>query len=313
MDRILIAIVGPTGAGKSALAMRLAEIWAGEIVNCDSLQFYRGFDIGTAKIPGSARRGIPHHLFDAVEPKTGYSAGDYARDARQVIAGISRRGHVPVVVGGTGFYLRALLEGLPGLPGRDQELRADLGAREQRHPGILHRLLRRLDPPAANRIHSNDVQKLIRALEVRILTRSAAPSAEAAEPLRGYQTIKIGLNPGRPALYTRLDARVETMFRSGLIEEVQGLLASGLTGQEKPFESLGYKQVLQHLHGEITREEAAGSTQIETRRYAKRQGTWFRQEKNVHWLPGFGDDPAIFELSQKLIQPVLLRTDSEIL
>lgn len=299
MERILIAVVGPTGAGKSALAIRLADILPVEIVNCDSLQFYRGFDIGTAKTPAAARRGIPHHLFDALDPKTGYSAGDYARDARQVIAEISDRGHVPVVAGGTGFYLRALLEGLPGLPGRDEKRRADLAAREQRRPGALHRLLLRLEPSAAARIHSNDTQKLIRALEVRILTRSALPSPESAEPLQGYRVVKIGLDPDRAELYARLDARVVTMFCSGLMEEVSGLLASGLTGQEKPFESLGYKQALRHLRGEITLEQAIESTQIETRQYAKRQWTWFRRDASVHWLQGFGDSPPILDQSRE--------------
>lgn len=290
MDRTLIAIVGPTGAGKSALALDLAEALSGEIVNCDSLQFYRGFDIGTAKTPVSERRGIPHHLFDVLDAQNGYSAGDYARDARAVLGQISVRGGVPLVVGGTGFYLRALLEGLPGLPGRNEHLRADLAAREQARPGVLHRLLSRLEPAAAGRIHPNDVQKLIRALEVRVLTGGALPARESGEPLRGYRVVKIGLDPDRAALVAKLDARVQAMFSGGLVEEVRGLLAGGATGGEKPFESLGYKQALQHLRGDVTLEQAIESTQVETRQYAKRQWTWFRRDAEVHWLKGFGSD-----------------------
>lgn len=300
MDR-LIAIVGPTGAGKSALAIGLAGHFAGEIVNCDSLQFYRGFDIGTAKTPLATRRQIPHHLFDALDPKMGYSAGNYARDARQTIGEIAARGHLPVLVGGTGFYLRALLEGLPGLPPQDPGLRARLAAREQLRPGALHRLLQRLEPSAAARIHSNDLQKLIRALEVRILTRAAMPLPQSAEPLRDFRVIKIGLDPERAELFSRLDARVEAMFCSGLLEEVQGMLNGGLTGAEKPFESLGYKQALQHLRGQLTLEQAIQSTQVETRQYAKRQWTWFRRDQEVYWLKGFGDDPGMLEQSQNLI------------
>jgi tRNA dimethylallyltransferase len=287
MDHTLIAVVGPTGAGKSALALDLAEALSGEIVNCDSLQFYRGFDIGTAKTPVSERRGIPHHLFDVLEPQNGYSAGDYARDARAVLAGIAARGRVPVVVGGTGFYLRALLEGLPGLPGRNEALRADLAKREQARPGVLHRLLKRLEPGASARIHPNDVQKLIRALEIRVLTGGAPP--ESGEPLRDYRVLKIGLDPDRAQLFARLDARVQAMFSGGLVEEVRGLLERGATGMEKPFESLGYKQALQHIRGQVTLEQAIESTQLETRQYAKRQWTWFRRDAEVQWLKGFGE------------------------
>jgi tRNA dimethylallyltransferase len=288
MDRTLLAVVGPTGAGKSALALDLAKALSGEIVNCDSLQFYRGFDIGTAKTPVSERRGIPHHLFDVLDVQNGYSAGDYARDARAVVAQIAARWNLAVVVGGTGFYLRALLEGLPGLPGRNEDLRADLAKREQAEPGVLHRLLTRLEPAAAERIHPNDVQKLIRALEIRVLTGGTPP--QFGEPLEGYRVVKIGLDPDRAALFAKLDARVEAMFSSGLMEEVRGLLAAGATGAEKPFESLGYKQALQHLRGEVTLEQAIESTQVETRQYAKRQWTWFRRDADVQWLKGFGQD-----------------------
>jgi tRNA dimethylallyltransferase len=301
VDHSLIAIVGPTGAGKSALAVDLAVTFSGEIVNCDSLQFYRGFDVGTAKTPVSERRGIPHHLFDVLEPQYGYSAGEYARDARTVLGQISGRNRLPVVVGGTGFYLRALLEGLPGLPARNETLRANLAVREKRRLGALHRLLSRLEPDAARRIHPHDVQKLIRALEVRVLTRGGLPAKASGEPLRGYRVLKIGLDPDRRQLFAKLDARVREMFSGGLLDELRRLLAGGATGAEKPFESLGYKQALQHLRGEASLEQAVESTQMQTRQYAKRQWTWFRRDPGVEWLPGFGDDVDVAEQAKGLL------------
>jgi tRNA dimethylallyltransferase len=295
LKRPLLAIVGPTGSGKSSLALRAAGTFRGEIVNCDSLQLYRGFNIGTAKLPETERQAIPHHLFDVLEPGQSYSAGEYARRARQVIEEISGRGNLPVVAGGTGFYLRALLEGLPRLPERDTALRARLAAREEKRPGALHRLLRRLDPTAAARIHVRDVQKLTRALEVRLLTREALPPAASAEPFKGYRAVTIGLCPDRVRLNESLDERVREMFRSGLVEEVKQLLAQGCSGSEKPFESIGYKQALQHLRGSLTVEQAIASTQLETRQYAKRQLTWFRRDSAVKWLSGFGNDPLIIQ------------------
>lgn len=291
----LVAIVGPTGAGKSTLALRVAEQFGGEVVNCDSLQLYRGFDIGTAKIPESERRGIPHHLIDVLEPSESYSAGEYARHSREIVREISRRGRLPVIVGGTGFYLRVLLNGLPPLPERDETLRKRLSAREDKRPRSLHRLLRRLDPAAAARIHAHDTQKLIRALEVRLLTRNPSPPAASAEPLIGYRALHIGLDPDRAHLYAVLDARAQEMFHSGLIDEVQRLLASGYTGAEKPFESLGYKQAVQYLRGTIDLAQAIASTQIETRQYAKRQRTWFRRDPQVRWLSGFGHSITVIE------------------
>jgi tRNA dimethylallyltransferase len=301
----LVAIVGPTGSGKSQLTLRVAENFGGEVVNCDSLQLYRGFDVGTAKIPPAERRGIPHHMLDVLSPQEGYSAGEYARQARQIIAEISARGHLPVIAGGTGFYLNALLNGLPQLPGHDAVLRDGLVAREVRHPGILHRLLRRLEPAAAERVHARDVQKTIRALEIRLLTRKALPPPAEAEPLRGYRTLKIGLNPPRPPLHEHLDARAREMFRSGLIGEVENLLANGLTGDEKPFESLGYKQTIQYLRGKIALEEAIVSTQTETRQYAKRQWTWFRRDPEIVWLAGFGGSPDVVEQSLGMIRDLV--------
>ena len=289
----LVAIVGPTASGKSDLALRAAEVFSGEIVNCDALQLYRGFNIGTAKTPAALRCGIPHHLFDVLDPQNSYSAGDYARAARATIGEISARGRLPLLVGGTGFYLRALLEGLPALPPRDQPLRDRLSRREQRRPGSLHRLLVRLEPSAGARIHPHDIQKVTRALEIRLLTGALLPAPATASPLQGYRVLQIGLAPDRALLMDAIAARTHRMFENGLVEEVRGLLAEGLSGAEKPFESLGYKQVLAHLRGEISLEQAISSTEIETRQYAKRQQTWFGRDPHVLWLNGFGSDPAI--------------------
>ena len=290
---LLAVVVGPTGSGKSALALCLAEQFGGEIVNCDSLQLYRGFDIGTAKTLPGERRGIPHHLFDVLTPQESYSAGEYAREARKVIAEIAGRGRLPIVVGGTGFYLRALLEGLPVLPGRDERLRESLQNRERLRPGSLHRLLTRVEPGAAARIHANDVQKTMRALEVRLLTQQALPPPAEAQALEGYAVIKLGLDPDRAALQQRLETRTRAMFAHGLLEEVRGLLAHEAAGNEKPFEALGYKQALLHLRGALTLEQAIESTILETRQYAKRQRTWFRRDPEIRWFTGFGDDAEI--------------------
>jgi tRNA dimethylallyltransferase len=289
----IVTVLGPTGSGKSALALDVAEGFRGEIVNCDSLQLYRGFDIGTAKTPPNERRGVPHHLFDVLEPQMGYSAGEYSRQARTVIAQITARGRLPVIVGGTGFYLRALLAGLPALPERDEDLRSRLLAKEQARPGRLHRLLTRLEPAAAARIHPRDVQKATRALEVRLLTGTSMPAPAQAQALEGYVNVKIGLNPDRAVLHKRLDTRVEAMFNGGLLDEVRTLLAQGTMGTEKAFEALGYKQALLHLRGKLTLEEAIASTQLETRQYAKRQWTWFRRDPEIFWIAGLGDSPAV--------------------
>ena len=290
----LPVILGPTGSGKSDLSLCIARVIGAEIVNCDSLQVYRGFDIGTAKVPATERQGVPHHLIDIVDPTELFTAGDYARRAEAAIREISRRGRTALLVGGTGFYLRGLLEGLSPGPSRDDSLRARLQQRELTRPGSIHRILTRLDPLSAARIHPNDKNKTMRAVEVRLLDGAPLSSMfeQGRAALTGFRPIKIGLNPPRELLYARLNKRALKMFEANrLLDEVRSLLSAGVPPQAKPFESLGYKQALQLVLGQITGQQAIESTQQETRRYAKRQQTWFRKEQNVHWIDGFGDNP----------------------
>ena len=293
----LVAIAGPTGSGKSDLALAVAEAFRGEIVNCDSLQVYRHFDIGTAKLPLAERRAIPHHLLDILNPDELFTAGEYARRARGAISEIVDRGNLPVLAGGTGFYLRALLDGLFEGPTRDQALRDRLAGRETRRSGSLHRLLKRFDAAAAARIHANDVPKVMRALEVFLLTRRPVSELflQGRNALQGYRTLKFCLLPDRDALYQRLDRRCQQMFESGLVEEVRHILELGYSPEVKPFESHGYKQAMQLIRGELNARESLFYAQRNTRQYAKRQLTWFRRERDAIWLRGFGDTPEIRE------------------
>jgi len=296
----MVAVGGPTGSGKSDLALAIAAEFNGEIVNCDSLQVYRHFDIGTAKLPLEERRAIPHHLIDIINPDELFTAGEYAKLAREAIAGISARGRLPIVVGGTGFYLRALLDGLFEGPSRDQALRDRLAARERRRAGSLHKLLGRLDSEAARKIHKNDVPKVTRALEVCLLVRRPVTQLFRAgrDALRGYRTLKLGLLPDRDALYERLDLRCARMFEAGLIEEVLHILSLGYAPTVKPFESHGYRQALQFVNGELSRRDAIFYAQRNTRQYAKRQITWFRREAGLVWLKGFAGTPGIYEAAR---------------
>jgi len=294
-DPILAVILGPTASGKTALSLALAEKFSGELVNCDSVAMYREFDIGTAKPSAAERARAPHHLFDWVEPTQPVTAGEYAREARQVLAEISARHHLPIVVGGTGLYLRALLEGLFPGPQRSEELRERLRGRlASLGSAYLHRILGRLDPAAAARIHANDVPKLIRAIEVCLASRQKINDLwqQGRDPLRGFRILRLGLDPDRAALYDRINQRARQMFENGLIEETARLLQKfGPSAQ--PLASLGYKQAVQLLHGELTREHAVQAAQQAHRNYAKRQMTWFRRELEVTWLRGFGDDPLV--------------------
>ncbi|HWR52296.1 MAG TPA: tRNA (adenosine(37)-N6)-dimethylallyltransferase MiaA [Bryobacteraceae bacterium] len=303
----IVAIVGPTGSGKSDLALRIAREFSGEVVNCDSLQVYRSFNIGTAKLPPAERQGVPHHLIDVLDPQEVFTAGEYARWARIAIAGIAGRGHLPVVAGGTGFYLRALLEGLFPGPKRNERLRASLARRESRYPGWLHRFLARYDPASAVRIHTSDVQKLIRACEILLIERRPLTELfnQGRDRLEGYRTLKLGIDPPREALYGRINARCERMFGSGLIEEVQGILSAGHPPTSKPFGSVGYKEALALVRGELDLAAAVELAQRSTRRYSKRQQTWFRRDPEIVWLKGFGGDPAVERAALELVHAFL--------
>ncbi len=302
-EPLLIVILGPTASGKTALSLVIAEKIGGEIVNCDSVALYRDFEIGTAKPSAEERSRAPHHLFDITSPTEEITAGEYARRARQALQEIRQRGRVPIVVGGTGLYLRALLEGLFPGPQRSKELRDRLRERANAlGAGYLHRILARLDRRAAELIHPNDAPKLIRAIEVCLASRERMTEMwqKGRDPLRGFRIVRIGLDPDRQALYARINQRARRMFQSGLVEETARLLEE-YGDSARPLSSLGYKQAVQLLRGEIDRETAIASAQQGHRNYAKRQMTWFRREPNVHWLKGFGDDAAIQQLVFQLI------------
>lgn len=298
----LVVIVGPTASGKSALALALAERWGGEIVNYDSVQVYKGFNLGSGKLAPEERRGIPHHLLDCVEPGRLFTAGDYAREASRALQAVRTRGTLAILVGGTGLYLRALLVGLFEGPRRSEELRARLAeTAHRRGREFLHRMLRRLDPASARRMEPRDAQKVIRALEVCFLTRRPLSDLlkSGRKGLEGFQAFKIGLSPDRAQLDLRINRRVEQMFRSGLIEETRqeaakpALAAASSSGGSSPLGALGYRQSLAVVRGEMSEAEALEATQAATRQYAKRQRTWFRREPEVVWFSGFGDDPLI--------------------
>jgi tRNA dimethylallyltransferase len=291
----LLVVLGPTGAGKSELALHLAVEFGGEIVNCDSVQLYRFLDIGTAKIPPNERRGVPHHLIDILNPDEHFTAGDYSRAARSVLRDIANRGRIPIVAGGTGFYLRALLKGLFEGPARNIELRQRLA---QRRPGSLHRLLNRFDPTAATRIHPNDTNKMIRALEVYLESRRPITELfreRVTQPLTGFRVFKIGLDPARAELAERIDARCRRMFAGGLLEEVRHVLSLGYPAEAKALQSIGYREAILHLRGQLSYEGAVQQTQAATRQYAKRQRTWFRREPDVRWINGFGSNEKVLE------------------
>jgi tRNA dimethylallyltransferase len=296
-EPLLVVILGPTASGKTALSLELAQQFQGEIVNCDSVAMYREFDIGTAKPSPAERAQAPHHLFDCVDPVHEVTAGEYARKGRQVIEEIKARHHLPIVVGGTGLYLRALLEGLFPGPQRSEELRERLRERAaSRGSEHLHRILSRVDRASAEKVHPNDAPKLIRAIEVCLASRRKMSELwqEGRAPLQGFRILRIGLDPDRTALYERINTRARVMFESGLIEETERLLAKYGNGA-RALGSLGYKQAAQLLRGEITREEAITAAQQGHRNYAKRQMTWFRREPEARWLKGFGDERGIQE------------------
>ena len=305
-DPLLVVILGPTASGKSALAIQLAERFSGEIVSCDSVAVYRHFEIGTAKPSREERTRIPHHLIDVAEPGEAFTAGEYARQARVAIGEISKRGHLPIVVGGTGLYLRALLEGLFPGPQRSDELRERLRSRAaERGSKHLHRILSRLDPAAAAKIHANDIPKLVRAIEVCLTARGPMSDLwreRGRDPLAGFRILRIGLNPPREQLYERINQRANEMFDDGLVGETRSLLERYGDGRNiAPIHSLGYKQALEYLRGQRTLNQAMAAAQQGHRNYAKRQRTWFRREPDVTWLEGFGGDPETRKRANALI------------
>jgi tRNA dimethylallyltransferase len=295
-DPLLVVVLGPTASGKTALSLELAERFNGEIVNCDSVAMYREFDVGTAKPTFAERARVPHHLLDCVAPTSNMTAGEYARQARPVLDDIKARGRLPIIAGGTGLYLRALVEGLFPGPQRSQELRDRLRGRANiRGSNYLHRILQHLDHSAAEKIHANDLPKVIRAIEVCLASRqkmTALWQQCGRDALKGFRILRIGLDPDRQALYERINHRAEQMFENGLVEETKRLLEK-YGHNAGPLSSLGYKQAVQFLRGGLTREQALQAAQQVHRNYAKRQMTWFRRELETHWLRGFGDDAQI--------------------
>jgi tRNA dimethylallyltransferase len=289
----LVAIVGPTASGKSVLGVSLARQFHGEVVVCDSTQLYRGFDIGTAKLNVAERRGVPHHLIDVLNPGEEATAGGYRQLALGVLDDLRRRRRLPVFTVGTGLYLRALLEGLADVPQRSEELRERLRTGAEAHPpGYLHRILKRLDREAAQKIAPADEQKLIRAIEVCLLARKPISEVHRSgrKRLKGWRVLKIGLMPPRERLHELINARTDLMLKRGWLREVEALVKSGLNEDVKPFDFIGYRELLAVLRGEIPLEQARECIQQATRRYAKRQITWFRKETDVRWFWGFGDD-----------------------
>jgi tRNA dimethylallyltransferase len=304
--RKLVTILGPTASGKSALAISLAEKLNGEILCCDSTQVYRHFDVGTGKVPQAEQRGIRHHLVDLVEPHEVFTAGDYRRLALEALEDVSSRGKLAILTVGTGLYLRALLEGLDDLPARSEEIRERLRQRTAKNgPEYLHRILKRRDPTGAARIAPRDTQKIIRAIEVSLLTGKPASQllGRGRNPLAGFSVVKIGLMPARALLYARIDQRVEEMLESGWLDEVRSLIRMGVAPSAKPFTFLGYAQIREHILRGAPLETIVREIQQATRRYAKRQITWFRREVNVHWSEGFGHEEKIKVAAENLLTP----------
>ena len=304
----LLIVAGPTASGKTALALALAQQFSGEIVSCDSVAVYRGMEIGTAKPTLAERASVPHHLIDVFPPDAPCTAGDYSRLAREAIRGIAKRDRLPIVCGGTGLYLRALVDGLFPAPPRHEPLRVRLRNLAQlRGPAHLHRILARLDPAAARLIHANDAPKLIRAIEVTLAARQPITRQwlQPRDPLSGFHILSIGLNPPRATLYARINRRAAQMFNpptqgGGLVEETAHLLAQ--YGPDcRPLTSLGYAQAAALLRGELTGDQAIAAAQQGHRNYAKRQLTWFRKDPALHWLPGFGSDQEVIQQASALV------------
>jgi len=302
----IVAIVGPTASGKSELGIELALRLGGEIINCDSVQVYQGIQIATAKVPLNERRGVPHHLIDFVSPAVNFTAADWARVAAKTIAAIEARDHPALLVGGTGFYLRALRRPFFDSPPTDEALRARLTAiRERRGPEHLHRILQRLDPAEAAQLNARDWPRVQRAIEVCLQTGepiSRQRPLRADPPSLAPRIQIIALNPPRNELYARINERAERHFANGLVEEVRGLLEEGVPAKSNALGAHGYRRVVEYLSAQRNLESAIEQTKLDVRHYAKRQLSWFRHEPDVQWLDGFGDDPQVVEQAFALIQ-----------
>jgi tRNA dimethylallyltransferase len=303
----IIAIVGPTASGKSELGIELALRLGGEIINCDSVQVYREIEIATAKVPLSERRGVPHHLIDFVPPEVNYTAGEWAREAARKIEEIEARGRTALLVGGTGFYLRALRQPFFPSPKTDEGLRRRLTElRARRGPSHLYRMLRRLDSQSALKLHEKDWPRVQRALEVRLQTgepMSAQAHARAVAPACAARIRVFALNPPRAELYERINRRAEAHFSAGLVEEVRGLLAKGVPADSSALGAHGYRRVVEYLRGERDLESAVVQTKLDVRHYSKRQLTWFRREEGVEWVEGFGREASALERVLGRIEP----------
>lgn len=304
----LIVLAGPTASGKSALALALAERVDGEIVAADSMQVYRGLDIGTAKPTAQDRDRIPHHLLDVVRPDQPFTAAEYARLASAAVGDIRARGRLPILVGGTGLYIRALLEGLFDGPGGVTRLR-ELLYREAAETGsaILHRRLETIDPDAAAAIHPHDLSRIVRALEVaavsgRPISALRAEGRRDGGPVAG-PILKYGLDRNRQELYRRIDARVEAMMAQGLLREVRGLLDQGYNGTLRSLRAIGYRHMIEHLQGQINLDDAVASLKRDTRRYGKRQLTWFRHQHEIEWLTVEGSAVSK-QMLQRLVERI---------
>lgn len=308
-EPLMVILLGPTGSGKTALSLELAERLGGEVVSCDSVAVYREMDLGTAKPSVEERARVRHHMIDLVAPDQPFTAGDYSRQARAAVQEIAGRKRMPIVTGGTGLYLRALTEGLFTGPARQDALRARLMRSRQRFgEGWLHRMLLRLDPQSAGRIHRNDAAKLIRAIEVCVSARKPISAllgdgTKARDPLTGFRLLRVGLNPPRKLLYERLNRRAQAMFAAGLPEEARTLLRR--YGAVRALDALGYRQARAVVEGKLTEEAAIEAAQQGHRNYAKRQLTWFRREPAVHWIDGFGSETRTLDAALKLMEPEL--------
>ncbi len=303
---LVVAIGGPTASGKSSLAMTLAGLVPAEIVNFDSMQIYRGMDIGTAKPGAGDRQRVPHHLLDLCNPDEQFSVGQYIPLFRETVTDISNRKRLPTAVGGTGLYLRGALGGLFDGPARDDELRDEMKSLESDDPGILYRMLEKKDPETASRTMPKDLVRIIRALEVYELTGMPISELQREHSFRDrpFHTVIYCLSPDREKLYRWIEERVDLMMEEGLLEEVRELRRRGYGKELTSMKALGYRELMAHLDDEISLEEAVELTKRNTRRYAKRQITWFKGEEGVRWLE-YGSRDELPELAERIVREVV--------